>query len=351
MKTVKVGMIGAGQIAYGHCRSLQKHPQAELVAVADPSTQRARALKKEFGLQDTYDAADDLLAEADVDAVTIAVPNAFHAPLSLAALKAEKHVLLDKPFALNAQEAKKVVQAAKRARRVFMLGMNWRYRPETQTLRTLVGRGELGEIYHAKTSIRRRAAIPTFGTWFGRKKLAGGGALLDLGVHFLDLCLYAMDNFQPVAVSGAAYRKFGHRGLGEGSWGMSDRGKHVFDVDDFATGFIKCKNGATVQLDASWVLHQAENVKSSVELFGTEGGASLMPLQIYRFGKKKGEYEVTEPQNVKLTYPDADRHMNWINAILKKEKPACTPAQALTVQKVLDAIYKSSETGKEVRIR
>jgi len=352
MKSLKIGMIGAGQIAYDHCRSINNHPQAKVVAVSDPSEERAKKLQKEFGLQRVYTRNEDLIQDPELDAVTIAVPNKFHAPLSIAALKAGKHVQLDKPFALNQKEAAAVVQAAKKARRKFALGMNWRFQPNSQTIRALVARGELGEIYHAKTCILRRSGIPKFGTWFSQKKLSGGGGMLDIGVHFLDCCLFLMDNFAPVAVSGATYTKFGHRGIGEGGWGMSDRGKHIFDVDDFATALIKFKDGATVQLDASWALHMEQNGRAYIELYGTEAGASVTPTpKLFTWGKQKGEYNVTEVQGVKPQYPHNNRHHNWINAILGTEKLCCTMEQALTVQKILDAVYESSGTGREVRIR
>jgi predicted dehydrogenase len=252
---------------------------------------------------------------------------------------------------MNAQEATRVVQEAKKARKVFMLGMNQRFPKEAQTIRVIAGRGDLGDIYHAKAYWMRRTGTPKFGTWFCRKDMAGGGCMLDIGVHILDLCLYLMDNWQPVSVSGATYTKFGNRGLGEGGWGMSDRGKLVFDVDDFATALIKFRNGATLQLDASWALHQETRGQHNVELFGTEAGASVFPAKVFRFGKKIGEYEVVEPQNVKIPYPHCNRFVNWIDVILGKDEPMATPVQSLTVQKVLDAIYKSSETGKEVRVR
>jgi predicted dehydrogenase len=352
MKTVRIGMIGAGQIAYEHCRSINTHPQAEVVAVADPSEKRAKKLANQFDFAKVYDSAEALAADADIDAVSIAIPNAFHAPVALGALKAGKHVQMDKPFALSLAEAKKVVRAAERSKKVFTLGMNWRFRPEVQTVRRLVERGELGEVYHAKSCVLRRTGIPRFGTWFCSKELAGGGALLDIGVHFLDCCLYLLDEFEPAAVSGAAYTRFGDRGLGEGTWGMSDSGKLAFDVDDFATALIKLKSGATVQLDASWALHLPTAGRMQIELFGTRAGAGTIPeAKLYRPAKRKGEYEVAEIQNVKPIHPHHNRHHNWINAILGTEKLACTLEQALAVQSILDAIYASSETGREVRFK
>lgn len=348
---IRVGMIGAGAIANSHCDGINKHPEAKVVAAADMSQERLTALATKFAIEKVYTKWEDLVADRTIDAVSVALPNALHAPVSLAALKAGKHVILDKPFALNAREAQAVVAAAKKAHKVFMLGMNQRFTREAQILKVVAARGDLGEIYHAKAYWLRRSGSPKFGTWFTRKDLSGGGCMLDIGVHVLDLCLHLMGNFKPVAVSGATYTKFGHRGIGEGGWGMSDRGKPVFDVDDFATALIKFQNGSTVELNASWVLHMDQANKNNVELFGNDGGASAFPLRVFRFGKNKGEYEVVEPQNVKIAYPHMNRFVNWIDVILGKDKPMCTADESLVIQKILDAIYQSSVTGKEVRIK
>lgn len=351
MKKIKIGIIGAGQIASNHCGSIARHPDAEVIAVADKSLERAKAIQKQFNVEKVYAKWQDLVSDKDVDAVAVALPNFLHAPVSIAALRAKKHVLLEKPFALNYTEAAKVVKAAEKSGKVFMLGMNQRFGGGSQTARTLVGRGELGDIYHAKAYWLRRSGSPTFGTWFCRKDQAGGGSMLDIGVHVLDLALYIMDNWEPVSVSAAVYTKFGNRGIGEGGWGMSDKGKHVFDVDDFATALIKFKNGATLNLSSSWVLNMEQGGAHNVELFGDKAGLSVFPVKLSRFGKKKGEYEVVEPQNVKIAYPHCDRMINWIDVIMGKDKPMCTAAQALTVQKILDAVYKSSVTGREERLK
>lgn len=353
MAKLKVGIIGAGAISRDHCSGVNSHPDAEMVAVADINAKRRDAVKRQFGMAKAYATAGELLADDSLDAVCIALPNALHAPVALDALAAGKHVLLDKPFAMNAGEAKAVIAASKKAGKLLMIGMNQRYPRDSQTIRALVKRGDLGNVYHARAFWRRRAGAPRFGTWFGDKRQAGGGCLLDIGVHLLDLCLFSMDNFKPVSASGAVYTKFGNRGLGEGGWGHSDpqKGKQIFTVDDFATALIKFQNGATVDLTVSWVLHQATPDQMDVELFGTEAGASIKPARVYRFGKNKGEYEVVEPQNITIDRPHCNRQIDWIDGILKRRKPACTLEESLTVQKILDAIYKSSETGKEVRIR
>jgi len=351
MQSVRVGVIGAGAIAPSHCRGVLKHPKAELVGIADASKERARAVQKDFAIPRLYTRVDDLLLDPDVDAVSIALPTCLHAPTAIMALEAGKHVMLDKPFAMNREEAKAVVDAARKAKRVFTVGMNQRFARDSQTIRALVERGELGEVYHAKAYWNRRSGSPRFGTWFCDKKKSGGGTLLDIGVHMLDLCLSLIGNFKAATVSGSVYTKFGNRGLGEGGWGKSDVGRKVFDVDDLAAAFVKLKGGASVLLEASWARHQAEPDLNDVELFGTQAGATVYPARLYRFGRKKGEYETVEPQGVPIRYPDCDRMVNWIEAILGEEEVECAPEQSLAVQKIIDAIYESARTGKEVTIR
>ena len=351
MQSVRVGLIGAGAIAPAHCQGLLKHPKAELVAVADANKERARALQKDFAIPRLYTRVDDLLLDPDVDAVTIALPTWLHAASATMALEAGKHVLLEKPFAMNREEARAVLDTAKKARRVFTVGMNQRFARDSQIVRALVERGDLGDVYHAKAYWNRRSGTPRFGTWFCDKKKSGGGSLLDVGVHMLDLCLSLLGNFRPVTVSGSVYTKFGNRGLGEGGWGKSEAGRRIFNVDDLAAAFIRLRGGATVLLEASWARHQSEPDRSNVELFGTAAGATVYPARLYRWGRSKSEYEIVEPQGVKIRHQDCDRMVNWIAAILGDEELECTAEQALTVQRVVDAVYESARTGHEVRIR
>lgn len=183
---------------------------------------------------------------------------------------------------MNAQEAEEVIAVAKTSGRAFTLGMNMRFVKEFQKIKTIADAGGLGEIYHGKAYWFRRSGIPTLGTWFGNKELAGAGAINDIGVHYLDACLYLMNNFDPVSVSGVTYTKFGNRGLGEGDWGNSDKGNIAFDVDDFASALIKMRNGATVNLEVTWACHTAEANRQGVELFGTEAGALIPPGKIHK---------------------------------------------------------------------
>lgn len=348
MAKVKYGLIGAGQIAYSAADEIIKHADASVIAASDLSAPRLEKLCQDKEIPHAHSTAEALLADADVDAVYIAVPNKFHAPLAIQALEAGKHVILEKPFAMNAGEAADVVAASKKAGKLFTVGMNQRFSKNHQKIKALVDSGKLGEIYHAKAFWNRRSGIPSLGTWFGNKALAGGGCLNDIGVHYLDLCLFTLGAFDPVSVSGATYTKFGNRGLGGGSWGISDKTETVFDVEDFATALIRFKNGLSVCLDATWACHQEESNRQGVLLYGTEAGADVATAKIFKQDPIREGYSVVDDVRVDIKYPACSRFANFTDAILERDELCVKPEEALAVQKILDAIQESSRTGKEV---
>jgi len=350
LSEVRFGFIGAGQIAHHAADCLKRHPHAKLVAVQDLHEQRVKDLTGKHGVESVFTKIEDLLSHKSVDAVYIATPNKFHAPLAIQALEAGKHVMLEKPFAMSTAEANQVIAAAKKADKVITVGMNQRFTGDSQKIKSLVEAGTFGEIYHAKAYWFRRTGIPKFGTWFVSKELAGGGSLYDIGVHMLDLCLWVMGNFSPVSVTGMTYTKFGNRGLGEGGWGMSDRSDVKFDVDDFSSAFIRFANGATVTLDTSWACHRPDGSRDNVELFGTEAGATLRPARLFRAGTAPDSaYEVIEPK-AQIAMPHQERLHNFVNHLRGEEALCVTPDQALAVQKILDGIAESARTGNEVKI-
>ena len=345
---IRIGVIGAGGIAQGSCRAFVEHPEAEIVAVAEPNRERAA----EFAL--LYDTVTQVVAEPErllaideVDAVYVATPNFLHAPLSAMALQAGKHVLQEKPLALSLEDAAPLTAAARAADTHFMLGMNQRFAAPVQRARQLVAAGRIGRPYHCKAYWRRRAGIPGIGSWFTRKELSGGGALLDLGVHMLDDAFYVLGNFRPRSVSGAVYTEFGGRGLGEGGWGRSAHSDRTFDVEDFATAVIKLDGGATVLLDAAWALHLDRAGDMNVELHGADGTIDTYGERLCR-READGYHIVESPDAGGLTYPHANRMHHFVNVILGREEPCVTLEQALSVQGVLDAIYRSAATGREV---
>ena len=347
---IGIGIIGAGAISASACKALANHPEAKVVAAHDLNEQRLSELCAEHKIPTAHATAEALLADRAVHGVYIAVPNKFHAPLAIQALRAGKHVILDKPFALSLAEAQEVASAAATAGKVFMLGMNQRYRPESQAIRSLAASGYFGEMYHAKAFWIRREGIPRLGTWFGSKALAGGGCLLDIGVHLLDLCLHVTGKWDPVSVYGATYTRFGNRGLGEGGWGKSEKQAIPFDVDDFATALIRFRDGSTVSLDVTWACHTGDGNRNDVQVFGTEAGASLYPAKVFRRDPMRQDYDVVEKPRGAVPLAHGCRFHNFVASILGREQPLTSIAEALTVQAILDAIYASAASGREVAV-
>ena len=381
---LKMGFVGAGMIARSALKSVAKHDDATVVAAFDPHAGRLKELMDEGDIPRGHDSLDELLADDEVEAIYVAVPNKFHAPTAVKVLESGRHCMLDKPFALNHAEAKGVVEAAERAGKTFMLGMNQRFPAGRQRVRKLVKDGVLGEIYHAKGMWLRRGGIPRFNTWFGHKAISGGGCMLDIGVHMLDVTMWMADNFEPTSVVGRTYTKFGDRGIGEGGWGLSDPDPSLtFDVDDFASAFITFADGMTMSLDISWALLMEQGSREGSQLFGTQAGASVDPAKLHRLAGtvdadaatatsaddpqsanvSKYAYETVElsddgagqgaqkgTMNVPIEYEHCDRFHNFINAVLGREEKCCKDHEVLAVQKVLDAIYESSKTGKQVDI-
>ncbi len=336
--SVRVGLIGAGMIAQMTGREFASNPDAELVAIADPSKERAAALAKMYGIENVLDDGHALLSRDDIDAVYIAVPNCFHAAYAIAALDAGKHTLLEKPFAMNLAEAQSVADAAARSNAKFMVGMNQRFGANAQAARSMVARGDIGEVFHVKAFWRRRAGIPRIGSWFTHQETAGGGGLLDIGVHMLDVGLWCIDNFEPTNVLGTAHTQFGNRGIGDGRWGRSERTDNRFDVDDFATALIQLEGGATVQLEAAWAIHQENANDMNVVLYGSEGTLNAYESKLYRAGEDG--YEVIQnPKAPEPIYPHQSRVDNFVNAIEGREELCVSIEQSLAVQRILDGIY------------
>lgn len=347
---IRFGFIGAGAIAHSSAHAVNRHPKAKVVAAQDPHEGRLKEFCDSYHIPKSYATADELFANPEIDAVYIAVPNKFHVPLAVQALNAGKHVILEKPFALNYEEAKLAADTSIKQGKVLTLGMNQRFSDRAQQFHTLSSQGIFGEIYHAKAYWQRRSGIPKLGTWFGSKELAGGGCLYDIGVHLLDLCLYVIDNFEPVSVYGSTYSKFGNRGLGEGSWGKSDNTGLPFEVEDFAAGQIRFANGATVSLDVTWARHAAENDRMDIEFYGTEAGASVLSGKIYKRDETAKAHVIIDNPHAEIKFPHKDRFHNFINHLLGEEELCVTLKQALVVQRILDGIKESALTGDSVKI-
>lgn len=344
---VKVGVIGAG-IGRSHVRGYKQVPQAQIVALCDADEERARQLAREHNIEvEIYGDYREMLDKAELDAVSIGLPNFLHAAVTIECLKAGKHVLCEKPLALNSKEAQKMADAAAKYARKCMVGQVSRFRADSLFFKKLVESGELGRLYYGHAVSMRKKGIPGYGGWFTTKDQSGGGPLIDIGVHLLDLAWWLAGKPNPVAVSGATYAEFGPRQQGIGSWGPRDI-NGTFDVEDLAVGLLRFDNGLTINLEVSWALHNRAP-QMGVHLYGTEGG--------FDWGEKPAIFRDINGVST-VTTPELQQIDNWagqtahfIQCILDDKTPDPDVNQGVTMMKMLEGLYKSAAMGKEVIIK
>jgi predicted dehydrogenase len=345
---LRCGVIGAGARGWQHLNSLVHCAQAVPVAIAEPHAGRAKEVADRYRLSRSYTKPQDLLDQPDIDAVTVAVPNHLHAQVVLDALAARKHVLVEAPLALNAREASKVVELARKSRRVLMVGQTLRFNRHTQAARRVIERGDLGEIYHAHVCWWRRAGIPRIGSWYTRRQLAGGGALLDLGSRILDSALHLLNGWGVKSVSAQTSARFGPRRQGEMDWGRSELDpKRPFEVEDTAMAMLRLQNGRTLMLEVGWAGHRPDDrPECGMELFGTNGNLTLYPARFHRPGADGHE-------TIQLTGSLAEAEdpiHHFVHCAIEGRRPLVTLEETLKLQRLIDALYASAASLKEVKV-
>jgi predicted dehydrogenase len=355
-KKLKVAIIGCGGIANGkHMPSLKKLNHVELAAFCDVIEDRALKAKEEFGEEESkvYHDYRELLNETSIDVVHVCTPNDSHAEITIAALESGKHVMCEKPMAKTSEEAERMLEAAKRTGKKLTIGYQNRYRPDSQYLHKYCEEGGLGEVYFAKAQAIRRRAVPTWGVFLDEEK-QGGGPLIDIGTHALDLTLWMMNNYKPKAVLGSCFHKLGKKKDAANAWGSWD--PEEFTVEDSAFGFITMENGATIILESSWALNTLQIGEAKCVLSGTEGGADMedgLRLNGEKFGKLHTQQVDLSSTGVAFydgkQENDSDLEARlWIECILNDTEPVVKPEEALVVTQILEAIYESSRTGKAI---
>ncbi len=364
---LKVAVIGCGGIAnQKHLPALAAQAdKCEIVAFCDIILERAEKAAKEYGTPDALVCEDykEVLKDKSIDVVHVCTPNVSHCPITCDAFAAGKNVMCEKPMAHNTESARKMMDAWKKSGKKFTIGYQNRFRPDTITLHRACEEGALGEIYFAKAEAIRRRAVPTWGV-FPDKSLQGGGPLIDIGTHSLDLTLWMMDNYEPVSVTGSVFEKLGH--LPEAAEGnlFGPWDPETFEVEDSAMGFIKMKNGATIFLEAAWAINLKESREAATTLCGTKAGAEIIGGM-----SQDSEYDLVFNQTSygRLTTetmseggsvaffegggsgePKDLECEQWLNCIINDTDPVVLPQQAFVVTQILDAIYESARTGKEV---
>jgi len=355
-RTVKVGIIGCGGIANGkHLPSLKKLEGIEMVAFCDIIKEKAEKAAKDYGTPDAavYTDYKELLADKNIETVHVLTPNRSHSFITIDALEAGKHVLCEKPMAKTAAEAEAMLEASKRTGKLLSIGYQNRCLPENLCLKEKCENGELGEIYYAKALALRRRAVPTWGVFLNEFE-QGGGPLIDIGTHALDLTLWCMDNYKPKMVVGTCYKKLSSETRSGNIWGDWDPEK--FTVEDSAFGFIVMENGATVVLESSWALNILDAREATTVLCGTKAGGDT--IQGLRINSVKNGLQFVDTADLKgggVAYfsgtsssPGLAEAQNFYSAVRHGTELRVKPEQALVVTRILEAIYESAKTGKPV---
>jgi predicted dehydrogenase len=365
MNKLRIAIIGCGFSANGagpnqiHMPAFSKmHDEVEMVSFCDIVEEKAVTAARKYGTDQAkaYTDYKDILKDDSIDIVDVCTPNKSHAEITIAALEAGKHVYCEKPMAKTYADAQRMVETAKRTGKKLTIGYQYRFRKDSWYLHDLCRRGDLGEIYFAKAHALRRRCVPTWGVFLNEEE-QGGGALIDLGTHALDMTLWMMDNYQPTSVMGITYNKFANQTRTANFCGPWDPEK--FTVEDSAFGFIRMVNDATIFLEASWALNILDAIEEKVTLCGTKAGADMREglrinsadmdvLTVNKPAVLPSGLDVFEaPPAVPSGIPFARA---WIDCIRNDTDPVVKPEQALVVTQILEAIYKSSKTGKTVYI-
>ena len=355
-RTVRIGIIGCGGIANGkHMPSLSVIPNVEMVAFCDIIIEKAEAAAKKYGTPDAkvYTDYKELLKDESIEVVHVLTPNKEHAEISIDALHAGKHVMCEKPMAKTAADARRMVEAAKETGKKLTIGYQHRQKPQSQFAKTIIDNGELGEIYYANCLATRRRGTPNWGVFLNEEE-QGGGPIIDIATHSLDLTLYLMNNYEPECVLGKTHKKIEHPEAGN-IWG--DNGVSTTPLEEAAVAFIRMKNGATIMLETSWALNIANPIgEGNCRLAGTKAGLEINGgLKINKV--ELGRQVVTDVDlsaggvafySGASATPPVVEAQDWIDSVINDHDPIVLPHEALVVSKILEAIYESSKTGKPV---
>ena len=356
MEKVRIGVIGCGGIANGkHMPAHKANPHSEMVAFCDIVPERAEKAKKDFGTPEckTYTDYKELLKDKSIDAVLVLTHNSEHCRITVDALNAGKHVMCEKPMAMNYEEAKKMIEARDKSGKLLTIGYQNRFRQDSLYLKKLADADKFGEIYYAEATAIRRRAVPTWGVFIDEKK-QGGGPLIDIGTHALDLTLFMMNNYEPDYCVGKTYHKLNKQTETGNAWGDWDT--EAFTAEDAAFGFIVMKNGATINLRSSWALNYIDAKEAVTLICGDKGGADMPAMGKLRLNSvEAGRQVITEP-NLTAGKVDFFEGANgeprdleaacFINAILGKGQLYVTAEQAACVTRILEGIYESQKTCK-----
>ena len=353
-RKLRVGIIGCGGIANGkHMPSLKKVKECEMVAFCDIIVERAEKAAEKFGIEGAavYEDYKELLKDETIDVVHVCTPNRAHSFITVDALEAGKHVMCEKPMAINSVEALKMVEAAKRTGKKLTIGYQNRQRNDAQFLKNEALAGTFGDIYYARAIALRRRAVPTWGVFLNEYE-QGGGPLIDIGTHALDLSLWTMDNYKPKYCVGTTYHALNNQTNTANVFGDWDPEK--FTVEDCAFGFVVMENGATISVESSWALNALGTMEATTMVCGTKGGGDLIGgcnINGIRQGRMY-DYSPDLSSGGVAFYDGEDggdgsyrEAKQWIMSIIEDKDPTVLPEQAYVVTRILEGIYTSAKTG------
>lgn len=356
-KKVKIGIIGCGGIANGkHMPSLASLPNVEMIAFCDLISDRAKAAAEKYGTPGAKVFTDykELLKLEDVEVVHVLTPNREHADISIDALYGGKYVMCEKPMAKSAADAERMLAAARKTGKKLTIGYQHRHKPESIYAKQFIDDGRLGEIYYAKCYALRRRGTPNWGVFLNEEE-QGGGPVIDIATHSLDLTLYLMNNYEPQMVVGRTHKKLEHPESAN-AWG--DKGVSTTSLEESACAFVLMKNGATILVETSWALNTSEEIREgSCMLCGSKAGLQIindkLTVNEVVYDRKTTTDIDTSAGGVafydgKKVSPAQTEAARWIDAVINDKPPVVLPEQALVVSKILEAIYTSSKTGKPV---
>jgi len=354
---LRVGVIGCGAGVF-HLEGYAQEPRVRVVALAGLDTDRCLSLSKRFEIPGIYSDYRELLAQQDIDAVSIAVPNSLHMPVAIAAFESGKHVLIEKPLARYQAEAQLMVDSAKKHNKILAVAFQRRTRHDVEIVRDEIAAGNFGRVYYAKAFWMRRSGIPGLGSWFTSKEAAGGGPLIDLGVHVLDMALYVLGNPKVTSVSAATYAEIGTQG--RGNWvgrrqSFAPDGPGTYEVEDLATAFLRFEDGGTLLLEASWASFTEMGDDFGIQVYGSNGGARI-------FSKNYAHVDTLEVfRNVGDTTTDSKPRLverpghaqiihAFVDGILDGKAVSPNGEEGLDRVRLIDAIYSSAELGREIAV-
>ena len=349
MSTLKVGVIGVGGIARTHMPGWAASPHAEVIAGADIVPGALEAWGAQHGVSKLESDSAALISDPDIDIVDVCTPNMYHADLTIAALQAGKHVICEKPLAPTPADVERMIAARDRSGKLLMTAQHFRFAGNSRALKAEIDSGALGEVYHARSWMLRRAGIPTSPAFLSSQH-SGGGACIDIGVHILDLTLWMMGNPRPVSVTGVARKQLANNPMAFGRWPRFGRLPEGMDVEEMAMAFVRFETGATLVVEISWLLHHdIDGEDMQMWLYGDQGGSHWPKCEIY-----DTNYESMQLYNRKLKLtqnlaePHAQECIEFAQAIVDGAPSPVPAEQSLQVMQVLNAIYESDKTGREV---